>query len=159
MRRWLSRKPIIPETLPWRHWPEKRCNAVREKRLPFEGTRFEFYGRCELVRYHYGDHALQRGSDTPRWTTKWTDGGPMLSNLGVICSKPIDHESDDIILLKACLTKVIDLHPGGPLTRPEASGNSMYVHPVCYGDHVERQDYPCDVVRAAHGETLCEKSS
>jgi hypothetical protein len=52
--------------LPWQKYPwQRRCKAVKE---PGEGH----WGRCELVRNHWGDHALERGMDTPRWSTRFT---------------------------------------------------------------------------------------
>lgn len=56
-------------TLPWAKWPWRRCRAVREPR-PGESY---YAGRCDLTRRHRGDHALERGMDTPRWSTDWTD--------------------------------------------------------------------------------------
>lgn len=45
----------------------RRCRAVLEPRQP--GS---YYGRCELRPGHEGDHALERGFDTPRWSTAQT---------------------------------------------------------------------------------------
>lgn len=53
--------------LPWARPWQRRCAAVREQRA---GSMF--WGRCELVRDHDGDHALDRGYDIPRWSTDWT---------------------------------------------------------------------------------------
>lgn len=52
--------------LPWAGVFQRRCKARVE---PNESG---FWGRCELVRGHEGDHALERGMDCPRWSTRWT---------------------------------------------------------------------------------------
>lgn len=61
--------PEIPD-LPWaRPFFGPRCKAVKERTL------FGHWGRCELKANHEPlDHALERGWDIPRWSTKWTDG-------------------------------------------------------------------------------------
>jgi hypothetical protein len=52
--------------LPWYEYPwQRRCKAVKE---PGEG----YWGRCELRRGHLGDHALERGMETCRWSTRFT---------------------------------------------------------------------------------------
>ena len=54
--------------LPWVLWPwHRRCTAVLERR-----TVGGHYGRCDLRAGHHGDHALERGFDTPRWSTALT---------------------------------------------------------------------------------------
>lgn len=55
-----------PEDLPWAPLFGRRCRARKE---PNESG---FWGRCELAAGHAGDHALERGMDTPRWSTEWT---------------------------------------------------------------------------------------
>lgn len=59
------------DRLPWVAWWQvllgRQCTARREPR-PDD----EFWGRCELVAGHRRDHALERGFDTPRWSTHWT---------------------------------------------------------------------------------------
>jgi hypothetical protein len=55
-----------PWTLPWAHWPWQSCPAR------VEPNPSGLYGRCELRRGHEGDHALERGFDIPRWSTRWT---------------------------------------------------------------------------------------
>lgn len=52
--------------LPWVTWGQLRCRAYTA-----EGP---YAGRCELRKGHDGveDHALERGFDTPRWSTRWT---------------------------------------------------------------------------------------
>lgn len=58
----------MPDDLPWSKPFRAQCRAVREPR----GTD-AFFGRCELRPDHTGhDHALDRGMDTPRWSTDWT---------------------------------------------------------------------------------------
>jgi hypothetical protein len=52
--------------LPWAKWSWQCCPARVEPNP--SGP----YGRCELRRGHEGDHALERGFDTPRWSTRWT---------------------------------------------------------------------------------------
>jgi len=63
--------------LKWAVWwkPWRRCKAVKEPNAS------GYYGRCELDRDHnyaiepeHRHHALERGFDTPRWSTQWTDG-------------------------------------------------------------------------------------
>lgn len=51
--------------LPWAIFPWQQCKAVKE---PGDGH----HGRCELRHGHEGDHALERGMDIPRWSTRWT---------------------------------------------------------------------------------------
>ena len=51
----------------WATWPWQQCRARREPRSG------EFFGRCELRKGHAGDHALERGFDSPRWSTNWSD--------------------------------------------------------------------------------------
>jgi hypothetical protein len=51
----------LPWVLPW----HRRCKAVKEPGEPY-------WGRCELRAGHQGDHALERGMETPRWSTEWT---------------------------------------------------------------------------------------
>lgn len=54
--------------LPWSRWPWNRCKAYKE--ADFKDG---YWGRCELKRHsHEIDHALDRGMDTPRWSTRWT---------------------------------------------------------------------------------------
>ena len=60
---------MMAEQLPWQRPFRRRCRAVRE---PRPGV--AFHGRCELAAGHDGDHALERGFDTPRWSTDWSDG-------------------------------------------------------------------------------------
>lgn len=56
-----------PVTLPWFRWPWNRCRAVKP------ATDGGYFGRCELRRHSPDiDHALERGMDTPRWSTRWT---------------------------------------------------------------------------------------
>lgn len=53
----------------WATWPWQRCKAVKE---PL--GRGSYFGRCELKKHSVEiDHALERGFDTPRWSTRWTD--------------------------------------------------------------------------------------
>lgn len=52
---------------PWARPWQRTCTAVREQR---DGA--IYWGRCELVRNHRGDHALDRGVDVVRWSTDWT---------------------------------------------------------------------------------------
>lgn len=52
--------------LPWAYPFAARCRAVKE---PNDSG---YWGRCDLRAGHDGDHALERGLDTPRWSTKWT---------------------------------------------------------------------------------------
>jgi hypothetical protein len=53
--------------LPWQEYPwQRRCKAVKE---PGE---FFYWGRCELRRGHLGDHALERGMEVLRWSTRFT---------------------------------------------------------------------------------------
>lgn len=50
----------------WHNWPwERRCKAVKEPGC-------WYWGRCELRCNHVGDHALERGMEVPRWSTRWT---------------------------------------------------------------------------------------
>lgn len=68
-------KAIQESPLPWVEWwkPWRRCKAVKEPNASGH------WGRCELDRSHNyilgknHDHALERGFDTPRWSTKWTN--------------------------------------------------------------------------------------
>jgi hypothetical protein len=55
--------------LPWARAWQRRCLAVREPTLLDP-----HHGRCELRRDHglLVDHALARGLDTLRWSTRWT---------------------------------------------------------------------------------------
>jgi len=62
---------MVRKNLPWSTsitgWD--RCEAVKER------NRTGYWGRCELKKTHNEediDHALERGMDTPRWSTKWT---------------------------------------------------------------------------------------
>lgn len=59
-----------PVSLPWAWWPWHRCRAVKEPDSTVSGG--GYFGRCDLVRGHFGDHALERGMETPRWSTRWT---------------------------------------------------------------------------------------
>jgi len=58
------------QELGWARWPWQQCRAVREPRQDSN-----IWGRCELRRGHpiEVDHALERGFDTPRWSTDWTE--------------------------------------------------------------------------------------
>lgn len=62
---------VTHPALPWAgRWPwSPRCRAVREPR-----PNSAWAGRCELAP-HGPDvaHALDRGWDTPRWSTEWSD--------------------------------------------------------------------------------------
>jgi hypothetical protein len=60
---------LIP-SLPWAGFFQRRCSAVLEPREDAD-----YYGRCELKRNHgdHIDHALERGFNTPRWSTERTD--------------------------------------------------------------------------------------
>jgi hypothetical protein len=61
-------KTIPDYDLPWSSWPWNRCKAYRERRWYFA-----YYGRCDLIRYHDCDHALDRGMEILRWSTRWTE--------------------------------------------------------------------------------------
>lgn len=53
--------------LDWADWPWQRCKAVKEPNPSGH------WGRCELKRHEETiDHALERGLDIPRWSTRWT---------------------------------------------------------------------------------------
>ncbi len=53
--------------LPWAPiWPWKRCRAS------VEPNPTGYWGRCDLQARHDGDHALERGMDTPRWSTRFS---------------------------------------------------------------------------------------
>jgi hypothetical protein len=52
--------------LPWSVWIWDRCRAVKEPNE--EG----YWGRCELKKRHQDDHALERGFNIIRWSTKTT---------------------------------------------------------------------------------------
>jgi hypothetical protein len=50
--------------LPWARAFGRRCRA-----------RTDDGARCDLRPHGYEiDHALERGMDIPRWSTRWTDG-------------------------------------------------------------------------------------
>lgn len=61
--------PLEP-LLPWATLLDmlllRQCKAVKERR-----GRSGYYGRCELKAGHEGAHALERGFDTPRWSSDW----------------------------------------------------------------------------------------
>lgn len=61
-------KAININSLPWSApFSFNRCKAVKEPNPSGH------YGRCELKRHDETiNHALERGFDTPRWSTKWT---------------------------------------------------------------------------------------
>jgi hypothetical protein len=67
LKRIAPARPKAEGPLPWAKWPWQRCFAYRE---PRDGS--HYHGRCELRRGHPGDHALERGFDTPRWSSDWT---------------------------------------------------------------------------------------
>lgn len=52
--------------LPWAKHNWNRCKAVKEPNPSGH------WGRCELTKQHLTDHALERGFDILRWSTKWT---------------------------------------------------------------------------------------
>jgi hypothetical protein len=54
----------LPWSTAWQRLTGRGCRA----RWPVAGTGYG-RARCELVRDHRGDHALERGMDTPRWKT------------------------------------------------------------------------------------------
>lgn len=59
-------RQVYAADLPWQRWPwERRCKAVKEPGC-------WYWGRCELRRNHEGDHALERGMEVARWSTRWT---------------------------------------------------------------------------------------
>lgn len=64
-------RTVSSENPPWATVGESlwfgQCRARREPR-----GRRSYFGRCELRRGHSGPHALDRGMDTPRWSTDWT---------------------------------------------------------------------------------------
>lgn len=65
-----ERERQLPWARPWPWLPGRggRCWARTERRP--SGL---FMGRCELAEHGEDvDHALERGADTPRWSTKWT---------------------------------------------------------------------------------------
>lgn len=53
--------------LEWALWPWQRCRAVKEPGF----TKYSYFGRCDLKKGHKGYHALERGMDTPMWSTEW----------------------------------------------------------------------------------------
>jgi hypothetical protein len=55
-----------PPRLPFAGPFHRRCRAR------VEPNRSGLHGRCDLRAGHPGDHALERGMDTPRWSTAWT---------------------------------------------------------------------------------------
>jgi hypothetical protein len=67
MMRWCTRVKLqMTSNLPWSPGFWNRCSAVRERRAGAP-----YWGRCDLKRGHDGPHALERGFDTPRWSTDW----------------------------------------------------------------------------------------
>jgi hypothetical protein len=75
-RLWKVLRDYNATALPWVEWwkPWRRCRAVKEPNPSGH------WGRCELDRDHnysskeyQQDHALERGFDTLRWSTKWTN--------------------------------------------------------------------------------------
>lgn len=59
--------PFRAGPLEWAKWPwQRRCTARKEPNSS------GYWGRCELKKNHKCDHALERGMDTPRWSTDWT---------------------------------------------------------------------------------------
>jgi hypothetical protein len=56
--------------MPWQRPFGRRCRAVKEPNPS------GYWGRCELQRGHGEaiDHALERGMEVHRWSTKWTRG-------------------------------------------------------------------------------------
>jgi hypothetical protein len=60
---------VTEERLAWAFWPWQRCKA----RVEPHPDRYGYWGRCELKKHGKDvDHALERGMDTPRWSTRWT---------------------------------------------------------------------------------------
>lgn len=58
--------------LPWCTNPFNRCRAVLPPNV--DGHRV-YFGQCDLKPHVDSvDHALERGFDTVRWSTKETDG-------------------------------------------------------------------------------------
>jgi hypothetical protein len=54
-----------PAPLTWARWPWQACKA-RTDQPPYAGA------RCELRPHGIEiDHALERGFDIPRWSTRW----------------------------------------------------------------------------------------
>lgn len=58
------------EDIPWAQWFWQKCRAVKEPNPS------GYWGRCELVKDHVGDHALERGMEILRWSTHWTSYQP-----------------------------------------------------------------------------------
>lgn len=60
---------VVEEQLPWaKGLFGPRCRAVKEP------NRSGYWGRCDLAPHsELIDHALERGMDTPRWSTRWSD--------------------------------------------------------------------------------------
>lgn len=52
----------------WSKWPWNRCRARLEKK-DASIVNSSYYGRCELKRHSFIDHALERGMITVRWST------------------------------------------------------------------------------------------
>jgi hypothetical protein len=60
---------LDPQHLPWhRPFRDRRCTAAHPRTADDA-----FYGRCELRAHgEHIDHALERGMEHPRWSTRWT---------------------------------------------------------------------------------------
>jgi hypothetical protein len=75
--------PSWPEAaLPWSTWWQWLTR--RGCRSRYRGPTYR--GRCELVRGHDCDHALERGMDTPRWR----DPAPLGERRRGLDSMPVD---------------------------------------------------------------------
>lgn len=64
-----------PQRLPWyKPWSWWSRSSFSRRRCAARTGRHQLYsGRCELTEHEDTiDHALERGFDTPRWSTRWT---------------------------------------------------------------------------------------
>lgn len=60
-------KQIFPWATTWDRLLGRQCKAVLPR---MDGI--IYWGRCELVKNHICDHALERGFETPQWKIKIT---------------------------------------------------------------------------------------
>jgi len=60
-------RKIFPWASTWEYLLGRRCRAS----LPRTDD-FPYWGRCELVKDHLCDHALERGFATPQWKIELT---------------------------------------------------------------------------------------
>jgi hypothetical protein len=74
VNRKFGRSPnVVVSVFPWATLKQFLLGRQCKARLP-RTDNFPYWGRCELVKDHICDHAMERGFNTPQWKIEIVSG-------------------------------------------------------------------------------------